>query len=187
MTAPVTYIPEFVDDHEIIFSTLWNELAWEKREFAPRREYWTNIFNRSYTYGSGAGQRTYEPNVTHPSIESVSDRLEALLNFRYAACFLNGYETARDHLGFHADDDPGINHERPIAVVTVGSGRLIKFLEKETGEKGEIFLEPGSLFLMHAGMQDTHLHSIPKAGFVVKIPRISLTFRSLKENIDGLS
>jgi len=63
--------------------------------------------------------------------------------------------------------------------VTVGGGRDIEFLDKESGRKVRIFLEPGSLFLMKAGMQDTHYHRIPKAGFVVTKPRISLTYRGL--------
>jgi hypothetical protein len=39
-------------------------------------------------------------------------------------------------------------------------------------------LAPGSLFLMHAGMQATHEHRIPKVGHEVK-PRISMTYRGL--------
>jgi len=39
-----------------------------------------------------------------------------------------------------------------------------------------IDLGPGSVFIMHPGMQQTHQHRIPKAGKVVS-PRISLTFR----------
>lgn len=179
MEAPVTYVPNFLKNPDEVFEILWNELTWEKREFAPRKEYWTNIFNRSYTYGSGVGVRTYEAQPSHPIIEGVTDLLEKYLSFRYEGCFLNGYETSRDHLGFHADDDPGINHERPIAVVTVGDGRELRTMNKETGEKESIFLETGSLLLMSAGMQSTHLHSIPKVSFVVKKPRISLTYRSL--------
>jgi alkylated DNA repair dioxygenase AlkB len=179
-SAPVTYIPNFVSDSDMVFDALWKDLPWERR--TRRREYWTNSLNRDYTYGSGVGQRTYQSNITHPMIEYVTDLLEPVVGFRYEGCFLNGYEDAKDALGYHSDDDPGINHERPIAVVTVGGGRDIHF--KEIGEPDSThehqFLDSGSLLLMHAGMQSTHLHKIPKAGFVVTKPRISLTFRSLK-------
>ncbi len=176
---PVTYIKNFIGNPDEVFDALWNELNWEHRPTTPRREYWTNTFSRSYTYGRGVGERTYESRPTHAAIEAVSDALEAELGFRYEGCFLNGYATSKDALGFHADDDPNIDHSRPIAVVTVGDGRDIECRAKEGGDKLRVFLEPGSLFLMHAGMQDTHLHRIPKAGFVVKRPRISLTYRGL--------
>jgi alkylated DNA repair dioxygenase AlkB len=107
--------------------------------------------------------------------------LEAKLGFRYAACFLNGYENERDALGWHADDSEEIDTTKPIAVITVGNGRAIQFMEKEFGEKVEVFLEPGSLLLMHSGMQQTHLHRIPKVGHKVG-PRISLTYRGLVTN-----
>lgn len=178
---PVTYEPGFVSDPDVIFDALWNELEWEHRPGAPRREYWTNTFNRDYTYGRDLGQRTYSSRPTHPMVELVSDLLEEKLGFRYEGCFLNGYATASDALGPHADDDPGINHSRPIAVVTVGGGREIECIDlKDRTLKARQMLEPGSLFLMHAGMQSTHLHRIPKAGWVVVKPRISLTFRALK-------
>jgi alkylated DNA repair dioxygenase AlkB len=178
MTAPVTYIPGFVADPNAAFESLWNELDWERREFAPRREYWTNTLDRPYTYGRGVGVRTYYPRAAHFWVTKISNYLHDKLGFAYEGCFLNGYETERDALGWHADDDPGIDHSRPIAVVTVGAGRAIQFMEKEGGNRVEVFLEPGSLLLMHAGMQDTHLHRIPKVGRKTD-PRISLTYRGL--------
>jgi alkylated DNA repair dioxygenase AlkB len=104
-------------------------------------------------------------------------------------------------LGWHTDNDPGINHERPIAVVSFGSRRDIMVRPivsrdpiisasrvMETATRGfdndlpetveRINLTNGSLFLMDAGMQQTHQHRIPKAG-EKRGPRVSLTFRSL--------
>lgn len=197
-----TYDETFIAPQDM-FSRLWNELAWEKRDGAPRREYWVNSFDRSYTYGHNEGRRTYQPQVTHEVIEKVTDALEARLGFRYEGCFLNGYETGKDALGWHADDDKGIDHEFPIAVVSLyGDGpknnlRTILIKEKPIAQNGIIsanamrdsllatiqnyVLADGSLFLMDAGMQQTHVHKIPKAGFVAR-PRISLTFRKLIEN-----
>jgi alkylated DNA repair dioxygenase AlkB len=186
--SPVTYIPNFVEAPSIWFDRLWFELDWEKRPDAPRKEYWTNLFGRSYTYGRGAGERTYHSKADHPLIKTCRADLAERFGFVLEGCFLNGYGTARDWLGWHADDDPAIDHTKPIAVVTVGQGRVIKFrevIEPRTaeskavyGEAESLMLEAGSLLLMHAGMQATHEHCIPKAGFEVK-PRISMTFRGL--------
>lgn len=177
---PVTYIPDFMTKYQSneMFETLWVGLNWEHREFAPRKEYWTNDFNRSYTYGRGVGIRTYESQESHTDIDWVRTKLMGVVDFWYEGCFLNGYKDERDALGWHSDDDPGIDHSKPIAVVTIGNGREIQFMDKNTREIGKQFLDPGSLLLMHAGMQDTHLHRIPKAGYKAG-PRISLTFRSL--------
>lgn len=179
MTAPVEYIPGFLALPDQAFDSLWRDLSWEQRSPA-RKEYWTNALGRDYTYGSGVGARTYQSQPSHHWIELISTKLEVLLGFRYEGCFLNGYEGARNALGWHADDDPGIDHSRPIAVVTVGEGRWIDFMVKyDKSTKESLFLEPGSLLLMKPGMQDTHFHQIPKAGYVVRRPRISLTYRSL--------
>ena len=179
MNAPADYLPGFVADQAAVFHALWNELDWERRPDAPRREFWTNDLGRDYTYGHGRGRRTYSPRPTHPAIEAVRDALETRFGWRYEGMFANGYENERDGLGWHADDDPAIDHTRPIAVVTVGAGRAIRF--KAIGGDSaadELFLEPGSLLTMRAGMQSTHLHCIPKASFKAA-PRVSLTFRGL--------
>lgn len=51
-------------------------------------------------------------------------------------CFLNMYEDGTDALGWHADDDPSIDHDKPIAVVTLGQGRMIHYRGKD--EKGSV-------------------------------------------------
>lgn len=178
MSAPVTYTTGFVADPDEAFESLWRDLSWERRSDAPRREYWTNSLGVDYSYGHGVGRRTYSPRPSHPIIDAISGALFVNVGFIYEACFLNGYEGERDSLGWHADDDPVIDHSRPIAVVTVGGGRAIQFRPKDGDEREEVFLQPGSLLLMLPGMQGSHLHRIPKASFKAK-PRISLTFRSL--------
>lgn len=178
-----------------MFQNLWNELNWERRADAPRREYWTNVYSQDYTYGQGAGIRTYKSqNATRPILE-INQALVSHPEVEtfFEGCFLNGYEGARDWLGWHEDDDPGIDHSKPIAIVTLYGGegvdkpRSIQFRKKlgldDDGKRifGDIVdlpLEHGSLCLMPAGFQSTHQHRIPKAGFNAK-SRISLTFRSL--------
>lgn len=185
MTEPVTYVSDFLNNAYAIglYNTLRVELDWERRDGAPRAEYWTNDFGRDYTYGHGRGQRTYSSRKMHAEILAVR---YYIASFGYAVpelegCFLNMYENGQDALGWHSDDDPGIDHTRPIAVVTLGQGRDIQY--KEIGAKGNeairtIFLEPGSLLLMHAGMQQTHVHRIPKVHEEIG-PRISMTYRGL--------
>lgn len=190
MLEPV-YIPNFIDPEssEEFYRTLMNDLDWVHREGAPRKEYWATTKGKSYTYGQGRGIRTYEPQPTHTVVDTVREML-VLRNIEfgwtgfYEGCFLNRYDDGRDQLGWHADDDPGIDHANPIAVVTLGNARIIQW--KEIGSKGiesinEQLLEPGSAFFMPPGMQDEFYHRIPKAvSPPPKGPRISMTYRCLK-------
>jgi alkylated DNA repair dioxygenase AlkB len=164
-----------------MFDALWNELAWERREGTPRREYYANDIAVPYTYGRGAGRRSYAPSVWHPAMRSIQLGLETFAAKRFEVCFLNGYENQKDQLGWHSDDSPEMDDDRPIGIVSLGVAREIWFCP--IGDKTSITkltLAPGSLCLMGAGMQDTHMHRIPKAGFDCG-ERISLTFRGFKE------
>lgn len=176
-SAPITYMPNFIHDPDEAFDVLWGELPWERRPDAPRRECWMNDYMRPYTYGRGAGERTYRAVAWHPLPRTIRDSLAAHCG-HLDACFINGYEGPRDHLGWHADDSPEIDDGRHIAVVSLGSARRIQFREKGSGAIEDLILQPGSLLLMHPGMQDTHEHRIPKHGANCGA-RISLTYRGL--------
>ena len=200
MTAPVTYIADFVapDMQQTWFEELRDELAWQRRvtrnvrivdgvehvseQPVPRAEYWTNTLNRPYTYGRGAGIRSYEAQPSHHLIDAFRTFMDVIIEVHFEGCFLNMYENGRDALGWHADDDPGIDHTKPIAVITLGEGRELRYKAQEPGSHPiSIFLEPGSLLLMHAGMQQTHYHMIPAVKDREIGTRISLTYRGLIE------
>lgn len=180
-----TYVSRFLGglQSEVMYKELWDQLPWERRPDAPRRECWMNDFGRSYTYGSGKGVRTYDAKPWHAHVLVVRDMLKEKYNIYFDGCFVNGYEGERDWLGWHADDDPNIDHTRPIAVVSLGQARAIQTRVKPglAGSENKpvtYTLDSGSLFLMPAGSQFTHQHRIPKVGHVA-LPRISLTFRGL--------
>lgn len=180
MKAPVTYVPGFVEAPAEAFDRLWNGLAWERRGLTPRREFYANDLGLPYTYGKGENARTYVPAAYSADMLAIKAAVESTLSTRLEACFLNGYENARDHLGWHADDSESMDDARPIAIVTLGAEREIWFAPK-TGPKeaasiDRLVLGSGSLCVMAAGMQDEWVHRIPKAGYDCG-PRISLTFR----------
>lgn len=177
MSLPVTYLPGFVSNPNAVFDALWNELAWERRHLVPRREYYANRVDVPYTYGRNAGKREYLPRPWHAHMTALGTKLTELTGHNFEVCFLNGYEDQSDHLGPHADDSPEMDDSRPIAIISLGAEREIWFSPQ--GQKtpvDRLKLEHGSLCLMHAGMQDTHFHRIPKAGFLCG-QRISMTYR----------
>lgn len=178
LKAPVRLVEGFVKKD--LFDELWNDLEWEKRDDAPRRECWMNDFGEAYTYGRGAGMRTYECRAWNPRVRDIRDAINCELGVILDSCFINGYAGQFEHLGWHADDSPEMDGGRPIAVVSFGATREISFRRK--GEKGPRAdyrtLTPGGLLIMEAGMQSVWEHSIPKHSAPCK-GRISLTYRGL--------
>ena len=175
--APVYYDPGFIETPDMFFERLLAEVDWERRENVPRGEIWMNPLGTPYTYGRGAGERTYEARRYHPLVAQVAARL-SMISIDLDACFLNRYNNEREALGWHADDSPEIDDDAPIAVISFGAERDIMFREQGGGEIYTQRLAHGSLFLMLPGMQETHEHKIPKHSEPCG-PRISLTFRGL--------
>lgn len=175
------YLPEFT-------SVLLNErvkeellaLEWLTKRTA-RHEYFMSLEPRTYSY---AGSEQYESKPFSPLVHTLMVGLNSILDAKFDVCFLNKYDDQHQHLGWHADDFPGMDESEPIAVVSYGAEREI-WLKPQDGPKGDIpedqkvLLHDGSLFVMPPGYQQTHFHRIPKhsrpCGW-----RISLTFRSFK-------
>jgi alkylated DNA repair dioxygenase AlkB len=175
---PIVMINDFVKDHTKVFDRLWNELEWVHRGNTPRLEYYCNDIKEAYTYGSGAGVRSYEVQPWHDEILKMRDKLADQAMCSFEVCFLNGYRDGSDQLGWHADDSPEMDDQRPIGIISLGARREIYFRPQDDKEDvTRVWLEPGSLCLMKAGMQDTHYHRIPKASYSNCGPRVSLTFR----------
>lgn len=178
---PITYIPNWVENPDESFERLWNELDWVRHDKVPRREYYCNELEVPYTYGTPPYARTYHPQPFHPTIVALQKKLETTTGTPFEVCFLNGYENQSDQLGWHADDSPEMDDERPIGIISLGVEREIWFREKDNvSGPYKLKLGHGSLCMMHPGMQDTHQHRIPKASFMCG-ERISLTFRGYYE------
>lgn len=192
MDNPIIFTPVGIPSDAACryFVELEKDLNWVHRENTPRKEYWTNTENRDYTYGRGMGERTYSSDVTHWIINIIAEIARGAFDIDYVkyGCFLNRYDDNKDALGWHADDDPGIDHTMPILVVTLYKNEpkpdRLRHLEVMPigGTKADVVsygVTNGSFLIMKAGMQDEYYHRIPKAGYEVE-PRISLTYRALK-------
>lgn len=164
-----------------LFDTLLSEVPWINKD-APRDECFMSSFPLEYTYGKGF-TRSYKSIEFHPEVFRIMTTLNYQQHTSYNVCFLNYYKSDKEHLGWHADDSPEMDTTHPIAVISFGAEREIWV--KEKGFSGNIpdhdkyNLPNGSLFTMLPGMQETHLHKIPKGDRVLG-GRISLTFRKYK-------
>lgn len=183
MTPPVEYVPNFVPPTlNSYYMTLAMDLDWEKRDDAPRKEYYCNDTDTPYTYGRGAGVRTYERKPWKQWILGIRAVLEKQLDYKFDVCFLNMYQDNRDWLGWHSDDSPEMDPARPIVSVSFGQAREIQI--RSLADKTNTYsylLESCSAFIMNAGCQQEWEHRIPKAGYVAN-PRVSLTFRGYLPN-----
>ena len=149
-------------------------------ERSARKEYFMSDVPREYSYGNrNKDDVVYKSQEFTEQVSRVLRILNVVKN--YNVCFLNRYENEKQHLGWHADDFPGMDSEHPIVVVSLGAEREIYW--KEQGFKGEVpdsnkqLLEHGSIWTMPGGFQEKYFHKIPKHDKPCGI-RISLTFRS---------
>ncbi len=187
VTPPITYHPNFIDNPDAMLKALQTKLEWERRDDAPRCEYYCNDIASPYTYGNGTGRRTYLPRPYHDEILEIRKKLEAFTGTVFEVCFLNRYLNQSDHLGWHADASPEMDDARPIATISLGVEREIWFRPQGKEGREQITkqkLENGSLCLMLPGMQDSWQHRIPKASFQCG-ERISLTFRGYVRAEEG--
>jgi alkylated DNA repair dioxygenase AlkB len=181
MSFPITYIKDFAAD--IPFEAMDQAITWTDYG-APRSEAYYADRPVPYTYGAAAYARTYHPHTQwSDTLSAVRDRVQAHCGQAFELLFCNRYAHGNQHLGWHADDSDSVDDARPIPVISFGSEREIWFRENGKSDVHKILLAHGSLLLMHAGMQDTHQHRIPKAGRIVT-PRVSLTFRGLSPATD---
>lgn len=190
MKSPVVYYPPeeiiafFSPNH--FFDRLMEELEWYNAgEQVPRKEYYVHSRGLPYIYGKGQFAREYQSQPDHPVIDYFRRTLKAILDVDFDVVFLNLYEHERHHLGWHADNSPEMSDEHPIVTVSLGAERDIWFKENGSKEVEILTLQSGSAAVMLPGMQDTHLHRIPKHHAKCG-PRISLTFRKyVYEKLDG--
>jgi alkylated DNA repair dioxygenase AlkB len=142
----------------------------------------------SYTYGQGRGVRTYTAVPFAAGVRECMAEVNAYLAMfpwgPMTGCFLNRYDHQHDHLGWHADDFRGMDHSRPVVVVSFGEPREIWW--RLNGVQGEVpperrqRLGDGSIFVMPPGFQQAYQHRIPKGDRAMG-PRVSLTFRAFFE------
>jgi alkylated DNA repair dioxygenase AlkB len=177
--APITLIPGFLrsETADQTFATLLAELPWERRTTemygkdhpVPRMEVW--VADHPYTYSV----RTYQDRPWTPTLVKVKNDIEAALGTKFNSVLLNRYESGSDSVGWHADDEPEMSQDHPIASLSLGAIRIFQ-IRKGDGPIQPIELGHGSLLVMHAGMQQKWKHRVPKTTKSCG-PRINLTFR----------
>lgn len=138
----------------------------------------------AYTY---AGLRL-EGQGWPQTLENLRDAVSAVAGVRFNSILCNLYRDGRDHMGWHADDEPELGRDPSIASISLGAERrfLLRPREKPRQPRHEWRLASGSLLLMEGKLQRHWQHQLPKA-LRVKDARINLTFRQILTDPQGNS
>lgn len=66
MKSPITYDNTRTKAFNDIYPELLDSIEWVRRDRTPRQEAFYSFVDTPYTYGTGAGIRTYSPNTVCP-------------------------------------------------------------------------------------------------------------------------
>jgi hypothetical protein len=149
---------------------------WGRRHPLPRLTCWVADPGCGYRY-SGLEQRI-EPWT--PSLERLRSQLHRTLGCRFNALLLNLYRDGSDRMGWHADDEPELDPDAPIASLSLGATRCFQLRPRRPidGLRQTLSLElgDGDLLVMDPPTQRHWQHQLPARRRVQQL-RINLTFR----------
>lgn len=184
----VEYFNHFyaADESDHLYKSLLNSLPWEVDEIkmfgklvkTARKVVWVGDPECAYTY-SGV-QKT--PQAWTNDLLQMKHKLEKFTGHTYNSCLLNLYHSGAEGMGWHSDDEKELDGTSPIASVSLGAQRKFAFRHKQDKTTYPVFLEHGSLLIMHPPTQEYWHHSLLKTATITS-PRINLTFRKILPGI----
>lgn len=171
-------------EEQRIFSELMEKVNWQqdevmifgKRILTSRKTAWYGDKEYLYTYS----KMTKKARLWIPELLPLKQRVEEVTAKEFNSCLLNLYHSGEEGMSWHSDAEAELGKEPVIASVSLGAERRFLFKNRETSEKLELQLEPGSLLLMAGETQKYWVHSLPKSKKITE-PRINLTFRYIKK------
>ncbi|KEF40719.1 MAG: DNA methylase [Cyanobium sp. CACIAM 14] len=161
---------------------LLEEVTWKqehitvygRRHAMPRLTCWMADSGCGYRY-SGLENRI-EPWA--PLVETIRRRVAATAGRSFNSLLLNLYRDGRDAMGWHADDEPELDAGAPIASLSLGASRTLRFRprQRDAAPSEAMELGHGDLLFMDPPTQQHWQHGLPRR---VKVtgPRVNLTFR----------
>lgn len=100
----------------------------------------------------------------------------------FNSLLLNLYRHGHDRMGWHADDEPELDPAAPIASLSLGASRDLRFRPRPGREAQpplNLPLEDGDLLLMEAPSQRHWQHGLPSRTRVQR-QRLNLTYRVIR-------
>lgn len=181
------YVPGFLSqaDADAAFMGL-REMPWEARTVKvygaehpqPRLSQWVGDFEYRYS-GTHWAARAWD-RWSSLLRERAEEMLFGKSEGQFRGVLHNLYRTGKDCIGFHADDEPTIQRDSPIASISLGATRT--FVLKHTSRASDrpadvrIPLTHGSCLVMAGTTQRFWKHGVPRE-LRVQGARINSTFR----------
>ena len=110
----------------------------------------------------------------------MRDLLQQQLGVRFNSLLLNRYRDGADRMGWHADDEAELDDQAPIASLSLGVARDLRFRPRRGTEAAfAVNLADGDLLVMDPPSQNHWQHALPPRARVVA-ERINLTFRVIR-------
>ena len=182
------YFNHFYGAHESdhLFERLLSSLSWKsdqitmfgKSVITSRKVAWVGDPDCLYTY---SGSQKTPQAWTHELLQ-IKHKLEQLTCHTFNSCLLNLYHNGDEGMGWHSDNEKELDSATPIASISLGARRKFAFRHKQNKTTVPVFLEHGSLLIMHPPTQEHWHHSLLKTKTVLS-PRINLTFRKILPRI----
>ncbi|HPI55043.1 MAG TPA: alpha-ketoglutarate-dependent dioxygenase AlkB [Chitinophagaceae bacterium] len=172
------------DEALSLFQQLFREIPWQADEafiygkhfITKRKVAWYANQSFPYTYSN----TTKMARPWTPLLLQLKSKVEVYSGENFNACLLNLYHSGDEGMAWHSDDEPSLSASASIASLSLGAARKFAFKHKQSQQRIDILLEPGSLLLMKPPTQTFWQHRLPPSK-KIHSPRINLTFRTMNE------
>ncbi len=181
-----------LDDSKFYFDYFLNQILWKfdtakiygKTIVTKRQIAWFADTGLNYNY---SGANRVADGFWDQKVLEIKQKLELETCYKFNSCLLNFYPSGDQGMAFHSDDQNHLEPNSPVAIISFGAERFLKFrpnpklelIHHDSLIPHKILLEVGSLVLMLGQTQKYWQHEIPKMASI-KTGRISLTFRQMK-------
>ena len=184
----ILFMRNFLSPNEAkcYFDLLQNTIRWKQEEVkfygktypVPRKTAWYGYEGFNYSY---SGINCF-PEIWTKELVEIKSQIERFIpNEDFTSVLLNLYNNGNDKMGWHADDEKELGKNPTIASVSLGETRRFDIKHKQNKDLHYKFeLTSGSFLIMRGALQHNWVHQIP-AQKKVKVPRINLTFRTIKK------
>ena len=181
----------FNEEHsDMLFNILKSETRWVQNDIMifgkkykiPRLNDWYGSVDMNYS------NINFEAKPLTKTLDQIRKKIEKETSSNYNSVLMNLYRNGNDSMGWHSDDENIYNPIAPIASLSLGGSRWMKFKKKTKKGLGKktlkLRLDTGDLIIMKYPTQEMLKHSIPKSSMNID-ERINLTFRSVIEKKDA--
>lgn len=166
------------NDAEVLYERLRSAVPWEQMTFRGRPEPRLTAWMGDFAYRYSGIERRPAPMIeaVRVLVAEVERAVFGDALGHFDGVLLNYYRTGADKIGLHADAEPDLLVDGPIASLSFGATRRFVLRHSRTREKVVLPLTSGSLLVMEGATQRFWKHEIPAEPRCDK-GRINLTMR----------